>query len=122
MGATNRRDGALRPKQRDAAVPGCGRAVGRSDAGSRRTPTRALCVRTAVHSLPLLPQGTCDLPKSSEGGSQRSPGYRLICVTHDLPAELPMLGPSQGLAFLRTCLQLMSFLPHFCLKLGLSCF
>lgn len=85
-------------------------------------PPRALCVLMAMHNLPLLPQGTCDLPKSSEGGSNRSPGYQLICVTRDPPAKLPTLGPSQGLAFPGTCLQLMSFLPRFCLKLGLSCF
>lgn len=90
--------------------------------GADGPPPRALCVHMAVHSLPLLPQGTCDLPKSSEGGSNQSPGYRLICVTRDPPAKLPMLGPSQGLAFPGTCLQLMSFLPRFCLKLGLSCF
>ena len=101
------------PRKRMLLRTEVGRAVGRCDAGRVCTPARVLCVRTAMYSLPQLPQGTCDLPKSSTRGSQQSLGDRLVCVTHDLPMRLPMLGPSQGIAFLRTCLQLMSFLPHF---------
>lgn len=56
---------------------------------------------------------TCEPPKSSTRGSLQSQGDCLGCVTHDLPTRLPLLGPSQGIAFLRTWLQLMYFLPHF---------
>lgn len=63
----------------------------------------------SVQSLLLLLQGTSDQLKSSTECLHQGLCYSLICVTHNLPAGLPMLGPSQELA----CLQLKSFLPHF---------
>lgn len=86
--------------------------VGRCDAGRLCTPERDPCACTAVHSLPQLPYGMCDLLKSSTRGSRLSMGD-LACLTHDPPNRLPKLGLSQGIGFLRTCLQLMSFHPHF---------
>lgn len=83
------------------------------DAGRVSTPARVPCVCMAMPSLPQLLQGMCDLPKSSMGGSQQTLGNHLVCAIHDLPTRLPMLGPSQGITFLRMCLQLMAFFPHF---------
>lgn len=65
-------------------------------------------IQTGTASLSL-----CRVPKSSTRGSQQSWGGCLGCATRDLPTRLPLLGPRQGTAFLRTWLQLMYFLPNF---------
>lgn len=108
------------PRKRMLLRREVGRVVGRCDAGRVCTPARVPCVRMAMHSIPQLPQRTCDLPKSSTGGSQQTLGDRLVCVIHDLPTRLPMLGPSQGITFQRTCLQLMSFFFPILFKIGVE--
>lgn len=73
MGATTRWDGALRPEQRDSAVPGRGRAVGRSDAGSRQTPPQELCVSSRPCTTSLCfrrARATC--PKAARGARIRA--------------------------------------------------
>lgn len=101
------------PRKRMLLRREVGRVVEMCHAGRVCTPSKVPCVHTPMHSLPQLPQGTCDLPKSSTRVSQQSLGNHLVCVTYDLPMRLLILGPSQGITFLRKCLQLMSFLPHF---------